>query len=107
MNIEDLSEFAVTFLLTGQGTARQLAVRLAERLPQSPPLEVAFLISAAASGIEETFASPEMAQLALESWRAAALLGVDLRMMQQRGLPCASCADLLAYWRRVDGFFLS
>lgn len=107
MSGEDLSEFAVNFLLSGHGTPRQLAVQLAQKMPQTPPLEVVFLLSITASGIEETFSGPQMERLAVESWRAAALLGVDLHMMQLRGLRCATCHDLLTYWRQVDGFFLT
>lgn len=107
MSIDDLSEFAIDFLLTGRGNARQLVVNLANRMLQRSPLELVFVLSIAAAGIEETFGGKAMAGVALDTWRAAALLGVDLHMMQRKGLACDSCADLLAYWRGVDGYFLS
>ncbi len=107
MSIDDLCEYAINFLLAGHGSARQLAVNLAERIPENPPLELVFILSITASGIEETFAGEGTAGLAADSWRIAALLGVDLYMMQNQGHAHAKCRDLLTYWQTVDRYFIS
>lgn len=106
-NIDEVCEFAINFLLTGQGDGRRLAVALAERGPRRPPLDIAFVLALAAASIEEVLASPQLALAAADAWRTAALVGVDLHMMQQQGLPHRDCADLLRYWRTVDGYFLT
>lgn len=106
-NIDEVCEFAINFLLTGQGDARRLAVTLAERGPHSPPLDLTFVLSLAAASIEEVLSSPEVAITAADAWRTAALVVVDLHMMQQRGMPHHTCADLLRYWQTIDGFFLA
>lgn len=105
-DIDRLSEFAIDFLLSGQGDARQLAARLAQGRPDRPSLEVIFILASAAAAIEEVLAGADSKALALDAWRIATLLGVDLHMMQLRGHPIACCGDLLRYWRSVDPFFL-
>lgn len=104
---DEICEFAINFLLTAQGDAKRLAVRLAERCPETPVLELVFVLSIAAASLEEVFAGREVAGLAADAWRVAALLGVDLHMMQRRGLPSLNCADLQHYWRTFDGYFLT
>ncbi len=104
---DETCEFAINYLLSGQGDAKQLAVILAKRAPHRPVLEVAFVLSIAAASLEEVFASPEVALAAADAWRVAALLGVDLHMMQKRGHPHGDCAALLQYWQSVDGYFLA
>jgi hypothetical protein len=104
---DETCEFAINYLLTGRGDAKQLAVTLAKRAPHRPVLEVAFVLSLAAASLEEVFASEEVALAAADAWRVAALLGVDLHMMQKRGVPHGDCGALLQYWQSVDGYFLS
>ena len=107
MSIDDLSEFAIDFLLAERGSARQLVVKMAERMLQRSPLELIFVLSITASGIEETFGGEAIAGVALDTWRSAALLEVELHMMQRGGIQRDTCADLLTYWRTVDCYFLS
>ncbi|GLS88701.1 hypothetical protein GCM10010873_36750 [Cypionkella aquatica] len=106
-DLDMICEYAIAFLLNGRGGAKQLAVDLAQQEPQRPALELVFVLSIAASSIEEVFASPQPAGVAADAWRIAALIGVELHMMQSQGLPYDSCAALLNYWRTVDGYFLS
>lgn len=105
-DIDGLCEFALHFLLTGQGDARQLAAKMAEHTPNLPALELIFVLASAASGLEAVFSGAESGAIALDTWRTSALLGVDLHVMQEMGLPCRLCADLLAYWTNEDGYFL-
>lgn len=105
--LEELCEFAINFLLSRQGDAKRLAVKLVEMSPARPALEMVFVLSTAAAGIEEVLASPETVAVAMDAWRVAALLGVDLHMMQARGLRCCTCSDLLVYWHTADGYFLA
>jgi hypothetical protein len=106
-DIDQLCEFAIGFLLTGRGDARRLAVELTREAPERPPLEVVFVLSSAAAGIEDVLSGEESRATALDAWRVAALLGVDLHMMQVLGHPHGRCADLMTYWQTEDGFFLS
>ncbi len=104
--IDLLCEFAINFLLTRQGDARRLAATLVMDSPDRAPHEVIFILASAAASIEEVLSTPEAKALALDAWRHAALLGVDLHMMQLGGNPTAHCHSLLHYWQTVDGYFL-
>lgn len=104
---DEMAEFAIDFLLTGRGTARQLVRVLAERWPDHPALEYVLTLSLAASGIESTLTGAEAAGLSRDAWRMAALIGVDLYDAQALGLPHRSGADLAAYWQARDPFFLT
>lgn len=106
-DFDGLCEFALNFLLNGEGDARRLAARLAGLFPDLPALELVFVIATAASGMESVFAGPETVAAAQDAWRIAALLAVDLHQMQVMDLPHATCGDLMRYWRTEDGFFLA
>lgn len=103
---DGLCEFALHFLLTGQGDARRLAATMARHKPDLPALELIFVLASAASGLEAVFCGPESGAVALDAWRTSALVGVDLHIMQEMGLPSRLCADLLEYWKTEDGYFL-
>lgn len=107
VTIDDPCEFAINFLLSKRGDAKRLAVTLAKLSPARPALELIFVLSSAAAGIEEVLAGPETVAVAMDSWRVAALLGVDLHVMQRRGLAHGTCGDLIRYWQTHDPFFLS
>ena len=106
-DFDGLCEFALNFLLTGEGDARRLAARLAGLFPDLSALELIFVLATAASGMESVFAGPETVGSAQEAWKIAALLAVDLHQMQVMGLPHRTCGDLMGYWRAEDGFFLA
>ena len=106
-DIDALYEFALHFLLSGQGDARLLVAEMARRMPALPALELIFVLAQAASGLESVFSSAEAKAMALDVWRVATLIGVDLHMMQELGLRRDVCADLLDYWQSEDGFFLA
>ncbi len=102
-----MAEFAIEFLLSGRGSARRLVGELATRWPDRPALEFVLILSLTANAIEETLRGDEVNRLSQDTWRMAALLGVDLYDAQALGLPHHSGADLLAYWRAQDPFFLN
>lgn len=106
VEIDHLCEFAIDFLLSGQGDARRLAARLVMEKPDRSPLEVIFVLASAAASIEEVFAGPESRALALDAWRMSTMLGVDLHMMQVHGRPNQYCHHLLHYWQTTDPYFL-
>ena len=101
-----MAEFAIEYLLSGRGSARRLVAVLAERWPARPALEFVLVLSLAANSIEDMLGGDEAARISQDAWRMAALLGVDLFDAQALGLPHYSGADLLAYWRGHDPFFL-
>jgi len=105
--IDVLCEFAINFLLSGQGDARRLAVSLVQGSPERAPLEVIFVLASAAASIEEVLAGTESKAMAVGAWRTASLLGVELHMMQLMGRSNTRCLDLLHYWQTVDPYFLS
>lgn len=102
-----MAEFAISFLLTGRGSAQRLVRELAERWPSRPALEFVLVLSLTANGIEETLQGSEAGRLALDAWRMAALIGVDLFDAQALGLPHLTGNDLLSYWKGHDPFFLN
>jgi hypothetical protein len=103
---DDLTEFAVHFLLARQGEVRLLPHALAKSWPDRPPLELVFTLSVAAGSIQHLLQGEDLSPRAAEAWRMAALLGVDIYMMQTMDLPSARAADLLTYWQAHDRFFL-
>ncbi len=105
--IDRLCEFAIDFLLSGQGDARSLAARLVMDKADRSPLEVIFILASAAASIEEVFAGAESRALSMDAWRMSAMLGVDLHMMQVHGRPNLYCHDLLHYWQTTDPYFLA
>lgn len=105
-DIDQLCEFAIDFLLSGQGDARQLAVKLVTNQPDRPPMEVIFILASSAAAIEEVLSGPDSRALAVDTWRIAALVGVDLHMMEILHHPTSRCHDLLHYWQTEDPYFL-
>lgn len=104
--IDVLCEYAISFLLSGQGDAKALAVVLAREAPARAPLELIFILASAAASIEEVLSGPETTAIAVETWRIGALLGVELHMMQLLGRPNGTCGDLVHYWQTEDPYFL-
>ena len=105
-DIDQLCEFAIDFLLSGRGDAKELAAALVMDRPDRSPLEVIFVMSSAAASIEEVLAGEQSRAVALDAWRMASLLAVDLHMMQVLQRPNQHCHALLAYWQTEDPFFL-
>lgn len=101
-----MCEFAIGFLLSGQGDARRLAVTLAREAPHRLASEVILVLASAAASIEEVLAGPETHHIAVETWRTAAMLGVELHMMQLLQKPRGTCGDLLHYWQTEDLWFI-
>ncbi|MBP9182693.1 MAG: hypothetical protein KBF78_06155 [Fuscovulum sp.] len=104
--MDDRIEFVVQVLVTGQGDLRRMVRHLAEGWPGEPALDILHAIAIAAGNLERTLAGDSLQRAAAEAWRMATLVGVDLAMMRRLGLPHDSAADLIAYWRVHDRFFL-
>ena len=101
-----MTEFALQRLLAAPGRAHDQPRAMAVQWPDHPVLELTLALALAASGLETSFASATDQLAARDAWRVAALLAVDLHVMQRQGHPHACAADLLAYWRGHDPFFL-
>ena len=104
--VEEMTEFALQQLLAAPGRAHALPCAMAEQWPEHPVLDLTLALSLAASGLETSFGNEADRNAARDAWRVAALLAVDLHVMQRQGHPHACAADLLAYWRGHDPFFL-
>ena len=104
--VDDRIEFVIQVLVTGQGDLRRMIRRLAEDWPGEPALDILHVVAMAAGNLERTLAGEELQRCAAEGWRMASLVGVDLAMMARMGLPHRTGADLLAYWKVHDRFFL-
>ena len=103
---DDLTEFAVHFLLAKQEEVRLLPHALVKRSPDSAALELIYILSVAAGSIQQVLQGDSVSPRATEAWRVAALMGADLHIMQLMGLPSKTAADLLGYWQAQDRFFL-
>ncbi len=104
--MDDRIEFVVQVLVTGQGDLRGMVRRLATGWPDEPALDILHVIALAAGNLERTLTGDDLSRIAAEAWRMATLVGVDLAMMRRLGLPHDTGADLLAYWKVHDRFFL-
>lgn len=104
--VEDMTEFALRRLLAAPGGAQGLPQAMALKWPDHPPLDLTLALSLAASGLETSFGNSADQKAARDAWRVAALLAVDLHVMQRQGHPHGRAADLLDYWQAHDPFFL-
>jgi len=97
--------FAIERLLRSEEGWRGLVRDLVEGWPDAPPLELGFVLVCAASAIETAFSSGSPAhEAAMEGYRLAALLAVDVHAMELLGMPHARADDLHRYWE-IDPFF--
>ncbi len=102
-----MAELVIEKLADDTCPVRALPRDLAERWPDAAILDVVVAIATGANAVEAMFTpkGPCTAR-ALTAWRVAALVATDLRAMQALGLDHARAADLLAYWRAHDPYFL-
>lgn len=108
--IDALTEIVVRRLLVEGGTARALAVEIAERLcddnPGLPALAVALPFTLAAGGIEEMLGGGQQACVAaFDAWRVAALIGGDTLALQAGQSRPVTVADLRRHWAAGDSVF--
>ena len=103
---DELIELAVRALLDKPGQARLLVRDLVLGRPDLPALDLIYILAMAAGSLEGTFAGPDVERASQDAWRMAGLIGTDLSMMRHLGLPHDTAADLLAYWKVHDRFFL-
>lgn len=99
-------EYVVQVLVTGQGDLRRMVRHLVEGWPDEPALDIIHVIAVAAGNLDRTLSGGDLVRATGEAWRMAGLVGVDLAMMRRLGLPHDTGADLLAYWKVHDRFFL-
>lgn len=104
--MDDRIEYVIQVLVTGQGDLRRMVRRLAEDWPREPALDILHAIAIAAGNLEHNLSGEALQRAAAEGWRMATLVGVDLAMMRRLGLPHDTGADLMAYWKVHDRFFL-
>ncbi|TCO72002.1 hypothetical protein [Rhodovulum euryhalinum] len=105
---DGLTEFALEMLLSSPEGWRRFARDAAARWPATPPLAIVFALVNASAQIEAIFGEGSPARIAAQSgFRVAGLISADLYAMETLGLPRARAADLTAYWRAHDDYFLT
>lgn len=105
---DGLTEFALETLLSNPEGWRRFARDAAARWSTSPPLAIVFALVNASAQIEAIFADGSPARSAAQhGFRIAGLISADLYAMDTLGLPRAQAADLTAYWRAHDEYFLT
>jgi len=106
--IDNMIDFAIARVSEGPDGPRRAVSELAARWPNVTGLQIVFVLVSAAHAIERVFSGENDAPNAetAEALRMASLLSVDLFAMQERGNFSPTGADLLAYWRDVDPYFV-
>ena len=103
--IEEKVAFTIERLMRNDDAWRGLVREMVVRWPEVPPLELGFVLVSAASAIETSFTNTSPArEAAMQGYRLAALLSMDVYAMQLLGMPHAHARDLLGYWE-IDPFF--
>jgi len=106
--IDHMTEFAIAGLLAAPDGWRSIVRDIAARWPDVPPLEITFVLVSAAEAISDLLAVDDPSRdVGAHAWRVAALLAADVYAMERLGLPRETAADLFAYWKRYDSFFLN
>lgn len=106
VTLDDMIEFAMEELLSGQEIRRRALVRqLARRWPDEPALALAYAVTSATEAIEDSFNGTPDDVVPL-GYRLAALISADVHAVQMMGQVPAEAGDLLHFWRRVDPAFL-
>ncbi|TCM85742.1 hypothetical protein [Rhodovulum steppense] len=105
---DGLTEFALETLLSSPDGWRRFAREAAERWPATPPLAIVFALVNASAQVEAIFSEGSPARTAAQhGFRVAGLISADLYAMETLGLKRARAADLVAYWRAHDDYFLT
>ncbi len=107
-NFELMTQYTIEQLFDGKASNRLIVSELAHRWPDAKIQEISFVLIEAANAIDSWFAkgSPSREQSAM-AYKFAALLSLDLYVMQSLGLPCDRAADLIPYWQAHDRYFLA
>ncbi|MCO8145090.1 hypothetical protein NHN26_07605 [Rhodovulum tesquicola] len=105
---DGLTEFALETLLSSPDGWRSFAREAAGRWPATPPLAIVFALVNASAQVEAIFSEGSPARTAAQhGFRVAGLISADLYAMETLGLKRARAADLVAYWRAHDDYFLT
>ncbi len=107
--IDQIIEYTLEELLSGNTERlRQLVRNICTRWPSEPALAVVFALTNAASMIEDHLTNtPQNKELELTTYKLVALLAADIYAAEAFGHSPVLARDLLHFWRRVDGFFLT
>jgi hypothetical protein len=103
---DEMIEYAVRFLLSNEQDARHLVYDLVTGWPEARAQQVIYALAMSAGTVEHLLTDPDLSHTAGDVWRLSGLLGIDMWMMQSLDLPAETAADVLAYWRSHDPFFL-
>jgi hypothetical protein len=103
---DEHTRFAIERLLAPGDGWRALVRELVARCPDDDPLDLVLALIDAAAAIESNFGPGSHAHEAVaHGYRCAALLALDLAVMQRLGRRCGKASDLSAYWQ-TDPYFL-
>ena len=102
----EYAEFALARLLRPAGDWRRLVRDMAERWPDADPLDHVLALIEAAAAIERAHAARNHGhEGAVNGYRLAALLSLDLQVMARLGMRCSAASEVIACWQS-DGNFL-
>ncbi|MBZ4022785.1 hypothetical protein CKO11_09970 [Rhodobacter sp. TJ_12] len=105
LRIEERVAFAIERLMRSDDAWRGLVREMVDRWPDEAPLELGFALVSAASAIESSFTkSSPVRDAAMQGYRLAALISMDVYAMQLLDMKCDKAQDLIAYWD-IDPFF--
>lgn len=106
--LDEMTEFAVGALLSGNPKRRRAAVRdLVARWPGEPALRLVFAITSAAALIEgQIDRRHDAEQRTQTAYKLAALLASDVYALQCLGKSAPKAHDLMIFWNRIDPYFL-
>lgn len=106
--LDQMIEFAMEELLSGSAQRRRTLVRrMAERWPAEPALALAYAVTSATEGIEDSFrGAAEPDPVVPLGYRLSAIISADVHAVQSMGQMPPVAEDLLHFWRRVDPLFL-
>lgn len=103
---EIMIEFSIGALLESGKEPRSIVGALVRTFPAAPALSILYVLSMAASAVEQMLSASDTRRKAQDMWRMVGLIGVDLYTMKCMNIPCETAADLIGYWQSCDPFFL-
>ncbi len=105
--IDSITEAAADYLFVERRPILALPNHLAVKFPDCAPLDLTLCLARLADLAETELKATSSTGDVLALWRMAALIAVDLLVMQTMELPSLTAFDLRTYWAEHDHYFLA